>query len=754
MKLKYKLPLILFIAFVVVIALTFTVSLTNSAKAGRESQYEIGRSMAAFRSAEVKSFLEKKITELQALEQDIQSIMRLNDKDKADVLSKRLYAISNKPAVSDVYVTFERGAYFGADKTEEGKYYNIEVFLSESGTREIFVDPVEIADDDDWYNGPKKTMKLNLTEPYEWTYPDEKRPRKMFTLSAPVIADGKFVGVAGIDLQVDLIQKHLLDNMTDDKKGAYAALISNEGLIAAHPKEELLLSDVGADMDSADGLALKDAVKKGEYRRVLKKSLSTGDFSLVSYVPVQPDGIDSPWSLAYVVSLDVVQADAKKARNNLITLGVSCAVAWGVFLALFMSAVFGKITRTVTALGRMTSGDGDLTVRLDDRGDDELGQMARGLNGLMERLRSTIKTINTMTEGDGDLTIRFDEGVQGEFGQMARGLNSLMEKLHSTIKTTQTEAKRLSSTSLTLFEFSNTLSKSAETTLEESISVSAKSKETSGNVQEIASEAARASVGADELSATAEQMGSNMDTVIKAVGEMNESINRISANTRESKTIAAKAIDNAAAAVGAMDALEASVEEIGRFTDVIKTIAKKTNLLALNASVEAARAGNAGKGFAVVASEVKLLANQSTSNANDITQRIEQIHAGTTAAINVIRDISAIITKISGSAYSISESVESQMKVSEYLAETARQTNAGARQVVSAIGEVAASIQTSAKRAGTAAAGAQRVSNSIGVIRATAEKTNTDSTKLKEEANSLKNMAEHLDSIVCRFKTS
>ncbi|GBU21366.1 methyl-accepting chemotaxis protein [Fibrobacteres bacterium R8-0-B4] len=753
MKLKYKLPLILFIAFVAVIALTFTMSLTNSAKADRESQYEIGRSMAAFRSAEVKSFLEKKITELQALEQDIQAIMRLNDKDKADVLSKRLYAISDKPAVSDVYVTFERGAYFGADKTEEGKHYNIDVFLSESGKREIFIEPFEVTDSDDWYNGPKKTKKLNLTEPYEWTYPDEKHPRKMFTLSAPVIADGKFVGVAGIDLQVDLMQKYLLDKMADGKKGAYAALISNEGLIAAHPKEELVLGDVGADLDSAEGRALKDAVKKGEYRRVLKKSLSTGDFSLVSYVPMHPDGVESPWSLAYVVSLDAVRADAKKARNNMITLGISCAVAWGVFLALFMSAVFGKITRTVTALGRMTSGDGDLTVRLDDRGDDELGQMARGLNGLMERLHATIKTINRMTEGDGDLTIRFDEGVQGEFGQMARGLNSLMEKLHSTIKTMQTEAKRLSSTSATLFEFSNVLSKSAETTLEESISVSTKSKETSGNVREIAGEAASASAGADELSATAEQMGSNMDTVIKAVGEINESINKISVNTRESKTIAAKAIENATAAVGAMDALEASVEEIGRFTNVIKTIAKKTNLLALNASVEAARAGDAGKGFAVVASEVKQLANQSTSNANDITQRIEQIHAGTTAAIGVIRDISAIITKISESAISISESVESQMMVSEDLAETARQTNAGARQVVAAIGEVAASIQTSAKHAGTAAEGAQRVSNSIGVIRTTAEKTNDDSTKLKEEANSLKNMAEHLDSIVCRFKT-
>jgi len=244
-----------------------------------------------------------------------------------------------------------------------------------------------------------------------------------------------------------------------------------------------------------------------------------------------------------------------------------------------------------------------------------------------------------------------------------------------------------------------------------------------------------------------------MNTVIKAVGEMNESFHKITASTRESKTIAGRAIDRASAAMDVMDTLEASVGEIGQFTNVIKTIAKKTNLLSLNASVEAARAGEAGKGFAVVASEVKQLANQSASNANDITQRIENIQEGTANAIGVIREISSVIAKMSEAANAISESVEQQIKVSENLTDTAKQTNVGAQHVVSAIGEVAASIQSSAQHAGVAAEGARRVSDSIGVIRKSAEKTNADSTELKEAANSLKNMAEHLDSIVCRFKT-
>jgi len=753
LKLKHKLPLILFIAFIAVIALTFTVSLTNSAKAERESQYEAGKAMATVQSEEVRSFLEKKITELRSLEKNIQAVMRMSDKDKEEILSALLYAMSDQPTVSDVYVTFERGAYFKADKTEEGKYDNIEAFLSESGKKEIFTDPVEIADDDDWYLGPKETKKIHLTEPYDWTYPDEKLPRKMFTLSAPIMANGKFVGVAGIDLQLDLMQKHLFDKMTDDKIGAYAVLVSNEGLIAAHPNEELVLGEIGDDLPEAERQALKEAIQKGSYHRVINKSRTTGHLSLVSYVPMLPEGLELPWSLAYTVSLDAVRADENRTRGNMIMLGISCAVAWGVFLLLFMSAIFGKITRTVAALGRMTEGEGDLSVRLDESGKDEFGQMARGLNRLMEKLRSMITTLNRMTEGDGDLTIRFDENSEGEFGHMARGLNRLMEKLHSTIKTTQSEAKNLSNTAGTLFEFSNVLSKSSETTLAESISVSRASNETSGNVQTIASEAGRSSANVSDLSITAERMGSSMNDVIKDVGEMNESLNKITISTQDSKTIAGMAIDKAAAAMSVMDALEAAVEEIKRFTDVIKTIAKKTNLLALNASIEAARAGEAGKGFAIVAGEVKNLANQSASNANDITRRVENIQNGTVDAISVIKEISAVIAKMSESANSISENVDLQHKVSVDLENKAKQTNVGAQHVVSAIGEVAASIQNSAKHADVTANGAKRVSDSIGVIRTAAEKTTTDSTQLKETANTLKNMAERLDSIVCRFKT-
>jgi methyl-accepting chemotaxis protein len=714
MKLKYKLPLILFVAFVGIIAGTFTVSLTNMARLNSESHYETGKAIATAQAKTVTSFLEKKITGMRALESNIQAIRHLNDKDKLEILSKLVYTLSDQPCVSDVFVTFERGAYFSMDRTAVGKYYNVEAFHPTSGGGAKVLMEVDESDsvavDDEWYNLPRDTKKLHLTEPYDWTYPDETKERRMITISAPIIVDGKFIGAAGIDLELDLLQKELFDGMADAKTGSYATFTSHEGLRAAHPNKDMLLVQVGQDMESADREALLDAIKKGEYYRTLKKNNQTGEMSLMSYVPVLPDGLELPWSLSYVTPLSALQADAKRVERSMITMGFVCAAAWGIFLLIFMSAIFGNITRTVEALSRMTEGDGDLTIRFQERGKDEFGMMACGLNGLMD-------------------------------------------KLHATIKTTQNEARNLSGTSASLLGLSENLSNSSETTLQQSITVSQKSEETSANVQEIAGEAERASATATELSATAEQMGHSMNTMVEAVGQMHESFSKITADTRESKAVAGMATEKVADAMGVMDALAKSAMEIGQSTDVIKSIAKKTNLLALNATVEAARAGEAGKGFAVVAGEVKQLANQSASNADDITHRIENIQNGTEHAIDAIKEISAIITKISESANSIAESVERQIKVSDNLANTAKDTNVGAQEVVKAVDDVANSIQIAAKNAGDAAEGTKNVSDSIGVIHGDAEKTNAYSTQLKETANSMREMAEGLDAIVSKFKT-
>jgi len=708
MKLKYKLPLILFIAFVAIISLTFTISLTSSAKAARDSQYEAGKSMATAHSEVVKGFLEKKIIELKFLEQNTQAIMHFSDEDKAEALSKLLYAMSNEPAVSDVYVNFERGAYFGADKTEEGMYYNIEAFLTEQGKMEIYFDAAEIDDDDDWYNGPKETKKIHLTEPYDWTYPNETRKRKVLTLSAPIMVNGKFIGVAGIDLQLDLLQKHLFDKMTDSKKGAYAALISNEGLITVHPKEELILSEIGEDMEADERQTLKNAIKNGEYHYTLKKNLNTGDLSLISYVSMQPDGLESPWSFAYAVSLDAMQAESKKVRNSMIILGISCTIAWGIFLLLFMSPIFGNITRTIAELGKMTE--------------------------------------------TSDLTIRFEERGKDEFGQMAHGLNKLMEKLQTIFKNLRQNSDTLAGSAEELSSISRQLSSGAEAASAKTILVSGAIEQVAGNVNAMASGAEEASVNASEVAGTAEQMSENMNLIAVAIEEMSASINQISVNADDARKITNEATVKSGEATGAMGKLGAAAKEIGHVTDLIKRIADKTNLLALNATIEAASAGEAGKGFAVVANEIKELANQSAQSADDIAKRIEGIQIGTDEAVTVINSVSEIIAKVNQSVEAISSHVGQQTKASNDIANNVAQANIGTKRVAQSVNEVAKSSKNIACNAGEAAKGAGEVGKNLSDVNQVTKESAQGAGHISHGANELARLASDLKSVLNQFK--
>ncbi|MCL2101405.1 MAG: methyl-accepting chemotaxis protein [Fibromonadales bacterium] len=655
MQLKYKIPLILFVVFVVLIATFVSSVLGHSSKVRRESQIDTVKAAARNHSNIVNTFLTERLTELKGLENNMLAMSDLSDEAKAEKISKLLQELKNQPIVSNVYVNFK--------ETE-------------------------------------KTDKPYITEPSQ----------NKITLVYPLSIEGKFIGAARMDLELNALQKELFDAMKDDAIGSYVILVSNNGLRAAHPKQELLLAPTGSDLPADEQKALLDAVRAGQEHVVSKNSLATGKFSVAAYVPMKPGEIELPWSVGYLISSAALRSEEIRIRYMVMSVFVVAVFSWGLFLYWLMSSVFGRLTRTVGLLSKMT-------------------------------------------EGEGNLTIRLTEGGKDEIGQMSRGLNKLIEKLHATIKIIQGEAKRLLDSSSTLYRLAHSLSQSSKTSLEHSKSASNATEVTSVNAKAIANDASRTSLNANELASTAEQMSMNMNTVASAVEELSASFGEITGNTDKSREIASEATQKSGEATQVMNKLGAAAKEIGQVTDVIKKIADKTNLLALNATIEAASAGEAGKGFAVVAGEIKELANQSAESADDIAHRIEGIQSGTSSAVDVINNVSTIIEKINTSIDSISNSVGQQTLASNEIANNAAQANAGARQLVNAISEIAMKAKDSAQNAEGVADGTKSVSESVGVMYKDAEKSNASSVELDKTAGELKSMAENLDSIVNKFKT-
>jgi methyl-accepting chemotaxis protein len=157
---------------------------------------------------------------------------------------------------------------------------------------------------------------------------------------------------------------------------------------------------------------------------------------------------------------------------------------------------------------------------------------------------------------------------------------------------------------------------------------------------------------------------------------------------------AAQSVEDAA---GQVTGLSDAADQIGDVLALIQDIAEQTNLLALNATIEAARAGEAGKGFAVVASEVKSLATQTQKATEQIRQQIEGVQSESKTAVGAISGIREVIAQVTEISQSIAAAIEQQTAATSEIARNAQQAAAGTHEVSSSVQGVSeASQQASA----------------------------------------------------------
>ncbi|MCR9254633.1 MAG: methyl-accepting chemotaxis protein [Alphaproteobacteria bacterium] len=203
-------------------------------------------------------------------------------------------------------------------------------------------------------------------------------------------------------------------------------------------------------------------------------------------------------------------------------------------------------------------------------------------------------------------------------------------------------------------------------------------KQTSEKMTALSSETTQQTARVKDTSTQALQ---NVQTVAAASEELAGSIAEISSQVATSTQIAGKAVSTADDAQNQVEGLVRSANRINEVVDLINDIAEQTNLLALNATIEAARAGEAGKGFAVVASEVKSLANQTGNATQDIASQISEVQQASTAAAAAIKEITGIIGEINEISTSIASAVEEQTSATQEIARNIDEAASGTQNV-------------------------------------------------------------------------
>ena len=216
--------------------------------------------------------------------------------------------------------------------------------------------------------------------------------------------------------------------------------------------------------------------------------------------------------------------------------------------------------------------------------------------------------------------------------------------------------------------------------------------EAAAEMQDAAHALDSASRGASEttavVNASSGRAAENVDTVAAAAEQMTGSIAEIAQQIGRSSEIAQEAATRVKETSGDVEALNVAARQIGDIVKLINDIAEQTNLLALNATIEAARAGEAGKGFAVVASEVKTLAEQTGQATSSISRQISDIQSATGKAVQAIASIGGVIGEMNAISAAIAAAMEEQRAAASEITRAAHDAASGAREVARSIAKV------------------------------------------------------------------
>ncbi len=237
------------------------------------------------------------------------------------------------------------------------------------------------------------------------------------------------------------------------------------------------------------------------------------------------------------------------------------------------------------------------------------------IRALMQPLFVMGRAMQDIAEGEGDLTRRLEVRRQDEFGQLGTSFNRFVERIHQSIKDVASATHHVNEVASRVVSASNASLTNSDQQASRTTSVAAAINELGAAAQEIARNAAIASQHSADASALSGEGQTVLGQSITAMRELSQKISE---------------------SCGTIETLNAKTVNIGQILEVITGISQQTNLLALNAAIEAARAGEAGRGFAVVADEVRNLAHRTQESAQQVQVMIDELQTGARSAVGTM----------------------------------------------------------------------------------------------------------------------